>query len=382
MPVAEIIAIGTELLLGEIQDTNTRYLARTLREAGIDLYRTTIIGDNAERIAHAIQESMQRAQIIITTGGLGPTVDDPTRQAIALALGVDTEYRPELWEQIQARFKRFGRQATENNRRQAYIPRGAKAIENEVGTAPAFLTESGEITIISLPGVPREMEYLFEKKVLPYLKTRYHLEGTIQTRLLHVAGVGESQVDEWIGDLETSQNPTVGLSAHAGQIDIRITAKAGSSQEAMQRIDELEQVIHQRIGTHIYGKDDETLEEVVLRKLANLGWGLVVVECNFNQAILERLKPLNFDENRFQGVAQPCDENELLLRLNQLKQHFNSEAALGASIQYGSEQQTLTMAVMTPHVVQTAIRYYGGPPAMGATWAVNTALDFLRRNLE
>jgi nicotinamide-nucleotide amidase len=226
------------------------------------------------------------------------------------------------------------------------------------------------------------MEYLFEKKVLPYLKTRYRLEGTIQTRLLHVAGVGESQVDEWIGDLETSHNPTVGLSAHAGQIDIRITAKAGSSQEAMQRIDKMEQIIHQRLGAHIYGKDDETLEEVVLRKLADRGWNLVVMECNFNQAILERLMPLNFDEKRLQRVAQPCDENELLRRLNQLKQQFNSEAALGASIQYGSEQQALTMVVMTPNGVKTANRYYGGPPAMSTAWAVNTALDFLRRNLE
>ncbi len=126
MPVAEIIAIGTELLLGEIQDTNTRYLARTLRDAGVDLYRTTIIGDNAERIARAIQESMQRAQIIITTGGLGPTVDDPTRQAVALALGVETEFRPELWEQIEARFKRFGRQATRTTAARRIFPKGPR----------------------------------------------------------------------------------------------------------------------------------------------------------------------------------------------------------------------------------------------------------------
>jgi nicotinamide-nucleotide amidase len=381
MPVAEIIAIGTELLLGEIQDTNTRYVARTLRDAGVDLYRTTIIGDNAERIARAIQESMQRAQIIITTGGLGPTVDDPTRQAVALALGVETEFRPELWEQIEARFKRFGRQATENNRRQAYIPQGAQAIENEVGTAPAFRAERGEVCIFSLPGVPREMEYLFEKKVLPYLKTRYALSGTIQARLLHVAGVGESQIDEWIGDLETSQNPTVGLAAHAGQIDIRVAAKAASASEASQMIEKTVQAIYQRLGEHIYGEDDVTLEKVIQQKLNEHGWSLAVLECNFNQAILKQLQPLGFDDNRFQVVAQPCDEAELQRQTAQLQQKLGSDVALGASVQPDGERQALTLVLFTPHGVKTSQRFYGGPSTMGLTWATNTALDFLRRNL-
>jgi nicotinamide-nucleotide amidase len=165
MPTAEIIAIGTELLLGEIQDTNTRYLARLLRDHGVDLYRTTIVGDNVERIAQAIRESLARCQIVITTGGLGPTVDDPTRQAAALAVGVDLEFRPELWDQIQDRFKRYNRPATENNRRQAFIPKGAIAVENPVGTAPAFIVETPTQAIVSLPGVTPEMEYLIKKAV-------------------------------------------------------------------------------------------------------------------------------------------------------------------------------------------------------------------------
>jgi nicotinamide-nucleotide amidase len=215
MPSAEIIAIGTELLLGEIQDTNTRYLARSLMEVGVDLYRTMVVGDNAERIALAIQEALQRCQIIITKGGLGPTLDDPTRDAVALAVGVAKEFRPELWEQIQERFKRYGRQATDNNRRQAYIPQGSTAIRNPVGTAPAFYYESQNRVIVSLPGVPREMEHLFENDVLPYLKNKYNLLGTIKASVLHAAGIGESQIDEWIADLETNANPTVGLAAHA-----------------------------------------------------------------------------------------------------------------------------------------------------------------------
>jgi len=248
MPSCEIIAIGTELLLGEIQDTNTQYLARNLRDVGIDLYRTTMLGDNAERIAQTIQECMGRAEIIITTGGLGPTVDDPTRQAVAMAVGVPLEYREDLWLQIQDRFKRFGRLATENNRRQAYIPQGAQAVENLVGTAPAFIYDTGERVIISLPGVPREMEYLMENVIFPFLKERYGLRGIIKALVLHASGIGESQVDELIGDLETLRNPTVGLLAKGGQIDIRITTKAESLEQANQLLHEYAILIRRRLG--------------------------------------------------------------------------------------------------------------------------------------
>jgi len=139
---AEIITIGTELLLGEIVDTNTSYIAQALRKIGLDLYRTSTVGDNAERIAQVVSESIGRAQVVITTGGLGPTVDDATREGIALAFGVPTEFRPELWEQIEERFARFGHIPTENNRRQAYLPKGAKAIENPIGTAPGFIVDT------------------------------------------------------------------------------------------------------------------------------------------------------------------------------------------------------------------------------------------------
>ncbi len=157
MPKAEIITIGTEILLGEIVDTNSRFIARALRDEGVDLYWTSTVGDNPERIAEAVRSGMERSEIIISTGGLGPTVDDPTRDAVALALGVETEFREELWQQVIDRFARFGREPTQNNRRQAYVPQGAIAIENPVGTAPAFIVETKKNAIIALPGVPREM---------------------------------------------------------------------------------------------------------------------------------------------------------------------------------------------------------------------------------
>jgi len=374
MPAAEIIAIGTELLLGEIQDTNTRYLARALRDAGVDLYRTTVVGDNPERIARVIQEALSRAQIVITGGGLGPTVDDPTRLAVALALGVELVYVPELWEQITARFQRFNRTATENNRRQAFLPAGAIPVENPVGTAPAFIAETGDRCVISLPGVPRELEYLYEQRVLPYLRQRYDLRGIIKARVLHTAGVGESQVDALIDDLEQLSNPTVGLLAHAGQVDIRITAKADSIEEADRLIQQTEQMIYQRLGREIYGTDEQTLDSVILAHLAREGVVPAVVESGLQGELARRLKT-----ERAQIEAAVLSMESLRAAMNRFE--TQSPAVLGAALETGAERQTLHLLFKNSSSEQQLTRYYGGPPPMAVPWAVNTALDFLRRNL-
>ena len=379
MPSAEIIAIGTELLLGEIQDTNTRYLARILRDAGIDIYRATIVGDNTERIAQAIQESLSRTNIIITTGGLGPTVDDPTREAVALAVGVKTEFRPDLWEQILARFRRFNRQTTENNRRQAYIPEGAIPVENPVGTAPAFIYETGEHAIISLPGVPRELEYLTVNVVMPYLRQRYELKGTIKAKVLHATGIGESQVDDLVGDLETYRNPTVGLLAHPGQVDIRVTAKADSVEEADRLIDELVSIVRLRLGESIFGDDFDTLEEVTLAKLASLGWKLLVIECGLGGELREKLKHAHFPEEQVVVLPQVSDENALAEETARINQGFQADAILTVNYQPGLEKQLVKIEIATPSQKKEGSFYYGGPPASGIPWAVNQSLDYLRR---
>src|SRR5512133_31700 len=162
MPTAELIAIGSALLLGEIVDTNTKYLARQLRDYGVDLYRSTTVGDNLQRITSLMQEALSRADIVITTGGLGPTVDDPTRDAAAQACYTQNEFHPELWEQIKQRFLKRSMNVSENNRKQAMIPAGAVVIENPVGTAPAFIMPISGKVLVCLPGVPREMEYLMQ----------------------------------------------------------------------------------------------------------------------------------------------------------------------------------------------------------------------------
>ena len=380
MPSSEIIAIGTELLLGEIQDTNTRYLALRLRDANIDLFRATMVGDNPQRIAQAIAEAQNRSEIVITTGGLGPTVDDPTRLAVALAVGVDLEFRPELWEQIQNRFQRFNRTATENNKRQAYIPTGAIAVENPVGTAPAFFYETGSKTIISLPGVPREMEYLIENRVLPYLIERYHILGTIKACVLHTSGVGESQVDEWIGDLELLANPTVGLLAHPGQIDIRVTAKASTTAEADRMIAELVEQIYLRLGDHIYGSDSDTLEKVTRAKLVLLGWNMALVEFGLGGELLKHVKDFPPAEP-VQIYPEAVDSAGLAAALHQLAAQTGVQVVLGASYQPGPEKQTVIIQVLTPAGISEAVRAYGGPPQQGLPYSVNTAIDFLRRAL-
>jgi nicotinamide-nucleotide amidase len=380
MAKAEILTIGTEILLGEIVDTNSRFIARKLRDHGIDIYWLSTVGDNPERIAEAIRQGIKRSEIIISTGGLGPTVDDPTREAAALAVGVKTEFRPELWQQVQDRFARFGRTPTENNKRQAFVPQGAIAIENPVGTAPAFILETEKNAFIALPGVPREMEHLMEYAVIPYLRERFGLQGMIKSRILRTAGAGESAIDQQIADLETLSNPTVGLSAHAGAVDIRITAKAETEAEANQLIQPIENDLRQRLGEWIYGADDETLEEIALAHLEELNWNLAVVESGLGGRLTQRLAKTGHPA--FLGgevLAEHPNQAQLMLACRNFRQSRQADICIGISLHRGEETQDLRLMILSPVKDRTVTRSYGGPPKMAAQWAVNLCLDLVRR---
>jgi nicotinamide-nucleotide amidase len=381
MPSAEIITIGTELLLGEIFDTNTRYLARALRDAGIDLYRTTTVGDNINRIAQAIQEALTRSEIIITTGGLGPTVDDPTRLAVAQAVGAPLEYRPDLWDQIQERFRRYGRTPGENNRRQAYIPSGAIPIENPVGTAPAFIYEVGKSSIACLPGVPKEMEYLLHNAILPYLKDHFQLKDIIKAMVMHTVSMGESMVDELIGDLETLSNPTVGLLAHPGQTDIRVTAKAASVEEADRMIAEVAQDLRQRLGFTIYGVDQETLEQMTIAEVQKKGVRVSILEAGLNGSLIKRLVSAGLPASAGEMIQNPLDSVNLFQHANLMHQNQGADLTIGASLIPGDARQDLVMVLITPGASQEIKRSYGGPPLNALSWAVNNGIDLLRRYL-
>jgi nicotinamide-nucleotide amidase len=272
----EIVAIGTEILLGEIVDTNSAYITRQLRDIGVNVYYLTTVGDNLERIAGAIRIALGRADVVITTGGLGPTVDDMTRQAVANATDRALEFRPELFEDIRERFRQFGARMSENNRVQAYIPARSIPVHNRLGTAPCFIVESDQGTVISLPGVPREMKDLMQVTVLPYLRERTGGKGIIKALVLRTAGIGESQVDDRIADLETWSNPTVGLAAHTGQTDVRVTARADSEAEADALIAQAETIIRERVGEYIYGTGSAPLEEAFVGLLREKGLKLAV----------------------------------------------------------------------------------------------------------
>ena len=378
---AEIITIGTEILLGQIVDTNTRTIAARLRDIGLDIYRTSTVGDNASRIADEVRASMSRASAVITTGGLGPTVDDPTREGIALALGVETYFDPVLWEQIEDRFASFGRKPSENNRRQAYIPRGAVPIENPVGTAPAFLFESEGSVVISLPGVPAEMSHLLENEVIPYLKKRLKLSGTIMTRVVRTAGMGESALDERITDLEQLSNPTVGLSAHPGRVDIRITAKAASRAEAEEMIWGVEATLQQRLGDRIYGYDAETLERVVLDALKARQIKLAVVEHGTEGALAGNLA---VDSEAFAGgliMPKPASLEEIQPQLQDLLQETGASAGLGIVLTQDEGIWTLRILRVLPGDDARREYEYGGGFLNVHERSVSIALEFLRRGL-
>jgi nicotinamide-nucleotide amidase len=277
---AEIVMIGTELLLGEIVDTNANRFAKALCEIGLDLYYKTTVGDNETRITEVLNLALDRSDVIITSGGIGPTVDDVTRQAVANATGRRLIYSTDLEAQIAARFRSFGRKMAENNKRQAYIPEGAVPLSNPVGTAPCYLCEDirGRGVVISLPGVPRELEYMLSKKVIPLLVERMGGAQVTQIRILRTCAVGESNVDRVIGDLMTAKNPTIGLAAHAGQTDVRITAKAETEAEADILIAPLETEVRRRLGVAVYGVEKETVPEVIGRLLLNKNLKLGVID--------------------------------------------------------------------------------------------------------
>jgi nicotinamide-nucleotide amidase len=377
MPVAETIAIGTELLLGEIQDTNTHFLANQLRNAGIDYYRATIIGDNPKRIAQSIREAAGRSDIVITSGGLGPTVDDATREAVAIAADVELEFHEELWIEIQERFQRFGRKPTENNRSQAMLPRGANAISNPVGTAPAFFIEIENCIVICLPGVPRELETLLEKSVFPLLKKKFQLNSVLKSVVIHAAGVGESQIDEWVSDLESGANPTVGLLAHPGITDIRVTARANSEYEANQKVQLMAKEIIKRIGDSFFGIDSVTIEQNVNQMLVEKDWRAFILLHGFGKGFESRINDL---ENKkitvYSAEADSLSSPEL-----EIAKTSGFEIIIRADLIPGQNQSNLTISFTSPDDNLSINRSHGGHPGLAQLWAENQVLDFMRRYL-
>lgn len=335
MASAEIIAIGSELLLGVTQDTNTSYLLANLREIGVDCYRTQIIGDNTRRIATAIQESLSRVDIVLITGGLGPTVDDMTRAAVAEAFNTHLVYHEELWQEILEYFTQRNREPSKNNYRQAYIPENAKGIHNPVGTAPAFSVETEDKIVIALPGVPIEMKVIFENFVVDILRKKYPADDTIVIRTLHTFGVGEALIDESVAEFETWSNPTLGLSAKEGVIDLRLTAKGVNERDAALKLDDLETRIRARLGDAIFGIDGESLPGVINRMLRDSGKkvkihesgtdGKVAGSLDNSVYLVDAKKPVLSDEEWENGINPQArtGQVDLYVRLISIENGLN-----------------------------------------------------------
>ncbi len=412
---AEIITTGTELLLGELVDTNSGYIARRLRTIGVNLFYITSVGDNQERMTRVLNQALQRSDVIITTGGLGPTVDDVTREAVARATSRELVMHPELMAQIEARFARWGRGMTENNRRQAFLPSGSIPIENPVGTAPCFIVEEEHGTIISLPGVPREMEYLIEHAVLPYLRKRFELKDVIKAKTLKTCAVGESTIDDRITDLMKSLNPTVGLAAHPAQTDVRITARAPSEAEADRLIAEMESTIRDRLGDAIYGIDKQRLEDVVAEMLGQADLSIAVLETVTRGSIARRLAaasngrdlvhgsrslegtPGQLEEQLVEALGIPSDEvlrmgipsKDLAIaaaqRIREMSGADLGLAVIGAGsvdeTSYAPVSGSIWCAVSMPESVVSRPFNLGGEADTLVPWTSGMALDVVRRAL-
>lgn len=279
---AEILCVGSELLLGQIIDTNAAYLGGQLARIGVDVHRKQTVGDNLARITDCIRAALSRADVLVITGGLGPTTDDLTREAIADALDVELEHHPELEQGLRDFFASRGIEPGVMIMRQAYLPAGTRAIPNSNGTAPGVLAETSDGKLLfAMPGVPREMRAMMDLSIIPTLLERSEGErNIIVSRVLRAFGIGESALAEPIEDiLTTAENPTVAPLIYGNtEVHLRLTAKARNEAHAAELLDAMETQIRERVGEHIFGIDEQTLPSVVVAELTRRNLTVAVAE--------------------------------------------------------------------------------------------------------
>ena len=301
----EILTIGTELLLGQIVDTNASWIAQRLAEAGIDLFCKTTVGDNPGRIEAALRQALGRADVVLTTGGLGPTEDDLTRDVVAAVLGRPLQLDPAVLSHIERRFAHRKIPMPENNRKQAMVPAGAEVLHNPNGTAPGLFLRDGGRCLACMPGVPAEMKPMLTEQVIPRIREAFGIRSRIVSRVLKTCGISESKVDHAIGDyFREMRNPTIGVLAHAGEIHVRLTCKGEDPAEITRMLDDLEAKIRERLGSLIFGRDDEKLEALVGRLLRERRATVAVAESCTGGLIASRLTDISGSSEYFErGVV-------------------------------------------------------------------------------
>ncbi|HZW53223.1 MAG TPA: competence/damage-inducible protein A, partial [Candidatus Elarobacter sp.] len=286
-------------------DTNAPHVARELADHGVDVYAKHSVGDNADRLAAMLDGVLERADGAVTTGGLGPTVDDLTKDAVARAVGKTLVLHEPSLRAIDERFKIFNRPMTDNNRRQAYLPEGCVVLDNPHGTAPGFvaLRDDGKF-VACMPGVPREMKPMLAERLIPWLVERFGLREAIHTKTLHTVGIGESALDSKIEDLfRTLENPKIAVLAHGGRVDVKVMAKARSREEADALIEPVAAELRKRIGSGYFGDDDTTLAAAIVARLAERGLTLGTAESCTGGAVADAIVEVAGASAAFRGAV-------------------------------------------------------------------------------
>jgi competence/damage-inducible protein CinA-like protein len=367
---AEVLSIGTELLLGQIVDTNSAYLARRLALLGIDCLHMQTVGDNLARAIEAFERALARSELVVATGGLGPTEDDLTREAIAAALGEKPRVDAALEAELRAWFGGRGLAMPERNRKQAWLIPSARALPNPNGTAPGWTVEKDGKRIVAMPGVPREMTPMWEDHVEPTLAPG----GALRWRTLKMLGIGESAVEELLDELVHSTSPTVATYAKSDGVHVRIAAKAATAAEADNRVAGMEAEVRARLADYVWGADDDSLGEVIGKRLLAYGWRLALAESLSAGEIARALADATDARRWFAGaLVRPGADAESLER----------EAAwLGAEVLLVIPDGTgeIELRAITPRGARRfKVRF--GSPAEGRRRALLSGLDLLRRTL-
>ncbi len=366
---AELLSIGTELLLGEIVDTNSAYLAGRLAALGIDLLYCSTVGDNLARATGAIERALGRSDLLVTTGGLGPTEDDLTREAIAAALGEEPRVDATLDADLRAWFAGRGVTMPERNRKQAWLIPSARALANPLGTAPGWSVEKDGRRIVAMPGVPREMTRMWEVEVEPTL-----VRGAVlRSRTLKLLGIGESAVEEALADVVRSTAPTVATYAKNDGVHIRLTDKGAAATEVDERIERMERVVRERLGGFVWGTDQDTLGAVIGRALGARDWRLATAEALTAGDVARAIADARIGDRYRGGFVRPgLDRAALEAAIAPLA------ADVTLIVPHGEAEVSVT--VRTPERPRTlSIRF--GTPDEGRRRVALGALDLLRRAL-
>jgi nicotinamide-nucleotide amidase len=407
---AEVVGIGTEILLGQIANSNAQVISARLAEIGVDVLHHEAVGDNVERIAEAFRLALSRAEIVIATGGLGPTGDDVTRAGLARALGRTLERRPEIEEFLREKFRRLGRPMPESNLVQAEVPSGARYILPDRGTAPGLIFHlDGGARVYAVPGVPAEMVEMLEGTILPELSAVAG-PATIVSRVLRVAGMPEARVGELLDDVfGSSENPTVAYLASAGEVRVRLTAKAAGRPEAEALIRPVESEVRSRLGAAVFATDEEELEETAGALLVERELSLACAESLTGGSLAARIVNVPQASNYFLGavVAYSPDAKRDLLGVTQetidgpgtVSEACALEMARGARAALGADVGLSTTGVAGPDPLEgkpsgtvwvglsanetEEARTFRAPGDRGQVrrWAEQAALDLLRRYL-